>query len=685
MTRYFSKLLWVLVLLAMPLVVFAARAPVKLSATGPVDIAADSVEFNRKESTFIAKGKVELKEGTKALSADYVEYNEESGDVRAEGNVLFQDGEDVIRAERMTFNLITKEGTIEKGNIFLKKQNFYILGDEIQKTGESTYVITRGAFTTCGWDRPAWKFTAHNVDVTMEGYATTKNAFFQILNQPVFYLPWGMFPVKRERQSGLLLPEIVFSSSDGVKLAESFFWAISREQDATISLQWIERRGFKPELEYRYAFTEDLKGTWQGAIIDDMKYNHTRYRIEGEHQQQAWKGLSLKSKIDYVSDYKYLEDFGTSALERSENSVRSILFAEQSLKKSLLTAETTYFKNLLQKDNDATLQYLPFISFFTEYMSLFKETLYGDITSNFVNFERKEGDTYARMNLEPTLRLPYQLKGFNFLASGSYIGKLYAINQEGSGQDETKSFNTFKIAGDGNVPLARMYHTDLFSMGTMQSVIKPRLQYTYIPSTNVRDLPAIDASDLVVETNTITYSFNHYLNALSKQGAREVSLLEVEQTYSLSGNLPASNLYSGSGHRFSDVHARFTLVPTTTFSFANESYIDVHGDGFKTTRNTISYVQPSLFNTSLSHTYTKDLTNEVYWQLAAKYRDFEGKMHIRYSVKDSDWIDTLYSITYQPKCWSFTVTLTQSRRPNDTSIKFNFGLPGFTSKSGGIL
>ena len=648
-----------------------------------MDIAAESVEFNRKESTFTAKGKVELKEGTKTLSADHVTYNQDSGDVWAEGSVLFQDGEDVIRAERMTFNLLTKEGTIEKGDIFLKKHNFYILGDEIRKTGESTYVITRGAFTTCGWDKPAWKFTANNVNVTMEGYATTNAAFFRILDQPVFYLPWGMFPVKSERQSGLLLPELIFSSSDGVKLTESFFWAISREQDATISLQWIEQRGFKPGLEYRYAFTEDLKGTWQGTIIDDMKYNHTRYRIEGEHDQQAYKGLTLKSKIDYVSDKDYLQDFGTSALERSENSVRSTIFAEQSLKKSLLTAETTYFKNLLQKNNDATLQYLPFISFFTEYIPLFKEKLYGEITSDLVNFERKEGDTYARMTVEPTLRIPYQFKGFNFLASGSYIGKLYAVNQENPNQNETKTFNTYKIAGDANVPLARMYQTDLFNLGTMQSVIKPRLQYTFIPTNHVSNLPTIDPSDLVVETNTITYSLNHYLNALSKQGAREVSLLEVEQTYSLSGDLPASSLYSGSGHKLSDIHVRLTMVPTTTLSFANESFIDVYGEGFRTARNSFTYVQPSLFTTSVAHTYTKDLTNEMLWSLGGKYRDFEGRMHIRYSIKDSSWIDTLYSITYQPKCWSFTVTLTQSRRPNDTSIKFNVGLPGFTTKSGG--
>ena len=92
MNKYFSRLLLcALVLLAVPLVVSAAQPARFTVGGGPVDIAAESVEFNRKESTFTAKGKVELKEGTKTLSADHVTYNQDSGDVWAEGSVLFQD------------------------------------------------------------------------------------------------------------------------------------------------------------------------------------------------------------------------------------------------------------------------------------------------------------------------------------------------------------------------------------------------------------------------------------------------------------------------------------------------------------------------------------------------------------------------------------------------------------------
>ena len=46
-----------------------------------------------------------------------------------------------------------------------------------------------------------------------------------------------------------------------VKIKDAYFWAIDKDKDATIGLEYIEKRGFKPDMEFRYALKEDLKGT----------------------------------------------------------------------------------------------------------------------------------------------------------------------------------------------------------------------------------------------------------------------------------------------------------------------------------------------------------------------------------------------------------------------------------------
>ncbi len=243
-------------------------------------------------------------------------------------------------------------------------------------------------------------------------------------------MPWGVFPVKSERESGFLLPQLISSSRDGIKLTESYFWAISRDKDATFGAQYIQARGVKPAAEFRYFISNELKGIWSASIIDDREFGHYRYNIKGEHEQVITPSLTLKSKVDYVSDQDYLKDFGLTTLERSENSVKSTLFAEQSLKKSLLTAETTYFRTLVVKDNDQTFQHLPFISFFTEYIPVLKNMLYADVSSEVANYSRDQGTTFSRFSAEPSLRLPFHVNGFNFLTSTTLVERIYSDQPE---------------------------------------------------------------------------------------------------------------------------------------------------------------------------------------------------------------------------------------------------------------
>jgi len=265
-----------------------------------VDISAHSLEYDKASNVYTAKGAVELQEGTRRLTADKVVYNMNTADVEASGSVMYQDGEDFIKCERLTLYLETKTGIIEKGTIYIKQNNFTVVGEHIEKVGDQRYRLKEGQFTTCDMPNPDWKFSARDVDVTIDGYAKTKGMRFHILDKTMLYLPYGFFPVLTKRQSGFLMPEITLSSRDGVKIKDTYFWAIDKDKDATIGLEYIEARGFKPESEFRYALKEDLKGTWNFAIIDDNKYNHWRYEIKGKHEQTVFKDIRLKTNIDYV-------------------------------------------------------------------------------------------------------------------------------------------------------------------------------------------------------------------------------------------------------------------------------------------------------------------------------------------------------------------------------------------------
>ena len=344
-----------------------------------------------------------------------------------------------------------------------------------------------------------------------------------------------------------------------------------------------------------------------------------------------------------------------------------------------MTIEGSYFKNLTHKNNDYVFQYLPSISFFTEYLPILQERFYTDINAALTSFRRAEGANYTRFSLEPRLRMPLSWQGINFLINGTLYETGYTISKSDTANNSTEVRQTAKIEGDANVQFLRNYTTEFLNIGEIQSIVKPQLTYIYIPNTSFSGIPNIDPYDRMYNTNVITYSLHHYLNTMSDQKFRELSLFEIAQTYGISGNLEPSTLYDGSGSRFSNIKTKLTLYPVDNFSYTNESTINTSGNGIAVMRNSLNHKYSNLYWVNLSHYYTSSLSNELFSDIGGFYKPFEGKYQIRYSFKDGTWIDTMYQLTYRPDCWALTLALIQSTIPRDTTFRLSLDLAGITS------
>ncbi len=176
----------------------------------PVRVRADHIAYDKADDSYVAEGNVEIQQGNRKLTADFVSLKASTNEAQAKGNVVLVEGEDVLRSKEIKIDLGTNRGIILQGSLFLKKQNFTIRGEEIERQGEETYRVRKGSFTTCEGDWPAWRFTGRDTLVTLEEYATVHGAAFEIKNIPVFYSPYLIFPVKTKRQSGFLIPRIGF-------------------------------------------------------------------------------------------------------------------------------------------------------------------------------------------------------------------------------------------------------------------------------------------------------------------------------------------------------------------------------------------------------------------------------------------------------------------------------------------
>lgn len=637
-------------------------------------VEAQILEYDRALKRLIAYGEVELKEGERIFRARRVVYDIEKREIFAEGDVLVREREDFITCERLHFNLEKKTGQIVRGRIFVSKGNYSIEGEEIEKKGENSYCVRVGSLTTCDPKDPDWRFLAERADVDVGGYAKLRNLKFYMFDIPVFFLPFGIFPVKTERESGLLMPEIRLSSRDGFIFTPYLFYAIDRDKDATFSVSYIEKRGIKPGVEFRYATTPQNTGSFYTSLIEDRKYKHTRYEISGEHLLGLTKTSSLKAKLNYVSDIDYMRDFGERLNQKNESLCKSSAFLESSFPRANITFELSYMKNLREKENDHVFKYLPFFSLNSEYFPMLKGLFLFNLNSQFTNFFREKGTNYRRLTLEPSISKELSFLGLHLLFSSAYYAKFYTSDEELETRRKVQFFGTPKIETSLNAILARTY----FTLAT-RSVIKPQVRWTYIPERSFSYIPLIDPSDRIYSANILTYSISHYLSRTGEYPL-EVSSFELEQSYGLEGSLKPSTLYEGSGKRFSDIKGRLRIYAPRNLGFMNESVVNIYGEGIKKMINELKFAPYERIAFSLYHTYTKRLSEEIGFELKGFYGRFHGRYYTRYSFYNRELLESTYEMRYDPSCWSLNLKLSQTYKPKETSIKLDFDLKGITDK-----
>ena len=285
--------------------------------TTPITIEADMLSYDRESNVYTAEGDVRIIRGAAVLTADLVRLNAVSKEALAEGNVVYYDGENRVEADRVELNIDTQTGILYNGMIFYAEKHFYVSGEEMEKTGDVTYRALRGSLTSCDGEIPAWRITGRKTEVTVGGYAKVWDGVFRVKDVPIMYIPYGVYPVKTERQTGFLMPSFGTSSDDGFSFTLPFYWAINKSMDATIIGDVMTNRGLKVGLEYRYSLAEDLYGQINYSFIEDHnrddpdtgdRMTDFRWAFSFDHSQTLPGGIQALVDINMVSDDDYIDD-----------------------------------------------------------------------------------------------------------------------------------------------------------------------------------------------------------------------------------------------------------------------------------------------------------------------------------------------------------------------------------------
>ncbi len=672
------------------------KIPTEISKEeGPVEIEADQLIYDQIEKVYQAHGSVEVARGDISLKADHAQMNRITKEVKAWGNVVLREGEDVIECERLEVNLETRLGKIYKARLFLKEQNFHIEGLEAEKLGENHYRIREGSLTTCDEKKPPWKFTVKELEVKemiVGGWGIAKGPVFHIKDIPVLYFPYGIFPVRTERQSGFLIPRLGYSKKYGPEIKNGFYWAMAKNMDTTLTVDWMGERGVKGGLEYRYALTRETKGEVNLYYIDDRYIKKDRYAVFAQHQQKLPYEFYLKWNINHVSDIHYVRDFDEDLPEeakidsRSRRQLRSNLFGGKNWDRFSLLLDHAVYRDLIKVSNDETLQKLPQISFFAHPQSLFRTPLFYEITSSYTNFWREKGVEAQRGDLFP--RISYPLRLFNVLKLESILGlreTLYRIYDDP--WNRLKGWESRETLEAGVEVSAEFYKifeahsfsklSNLYQVSRWMHTIEPMIKYSYSPRVHQSKLPLFDEVDRMPYTNQITYGITQRLVGRPlkegvSSGPYEYAKLKVFQSFSLGD--PIQRETSGKGRHFSNIQAEMWLNFGPYLSAKTDVEFNPFHGRFDILNGVITVKdrRDDMIQVEYRSTKLPNLERVKAINLHARVKTIPPLYlfgSFRYNLLEGIRTESIYGAQYQAQCWTLAATIEDRNRSPDHTQK----------------
>ena len=306
--------------------------------------------------------------------------------------VFIEKGHEPIYGNFLHYDFRKKRGKINYGKTQMPPG--YYRGEQINKISDKTLLVKDGYFTSCEYiDEPHFYFKRDKMRVIINDKIIAKPVYLYIADMPVMVIPFGVFPNKRGRHSGIVIPTYGESSYGGRFLKNiGYYWAPNDYFDATFLTDYYEKLAFNFKTELNYAMRYILNGKFAGYYLPKDPYTgkkKERWAVEINHSHQIDPTLRIAASGKFQSDKDLARELSSDFNRRTEQILTSNLTISKSFKgtKNSMSINMTRTENL----QNGNLSYtIPNIRF-----SRSQSTLYETITGKNV---RGKSTWYQNIN-----------------------------------------------------------------------------------------------------------------------------------------------------------------------------------------------------------------------------------------------------------------------------------------------
>ena len=540
------------------------------------------------------------------IHADKMTINFKTKDVVAQGHVIIDQGPNRIVADQAYYNLDSKLGTFFNATGMMDPSlNF--TGSKIEKTGETSYHLENGVFTSCDLDRPSWSFHVKSADITLDDYAHMHDFTFHARKLPIFWAPLLVWPTKPDRSRGFLIPRLLFSNRFGQRLEVGYFLPIGDSADVTAYAD-LNTKGYNGlGVDVRYLPNSNIKlGELSAYTVHDAGSGNQQWRYNYKHSQENLPG-GFRGVVD-------MEDFSDLGFFRNYDRDPRIHTLSQVYSSAYLTKNRpTYSLNILTDRRDIILgtgndrqrfEQLPSLQFRVYPKRLADTPFYFSLESSashlaMTNLTNIANADYERADVFPTLSMQVRTPPWFSIRPQISVRETYYTNslradllRNALGQELLTDQSLTRAYAQGQVEVvgpsfSRVFDVAVGGFSKFKHVIEPRITYLY--TTDVKDqsrvipFDTVDTPFLPIVQNSVQYELTQRIigkEAGPNGNSREVLSFALRQSASLSkpftnatgGSLGSGSLTPGDS-KLTPLVASLHFNPYQTITFdASTSY-----------------------------------------------------------------------------------------------------------------
>lgn len=239
------------------------------------------------------------------LHADYIEIGFVSQELYATGVAdttgnfsgfpIFKQGETSFKAHEIKYNFKTTKGIISQ--VITVEGEGFIHGEKVKRLDDNTSFIKKGKYTTCELDHPHFEISFTKAKVIPDDKIVMGPAYLSFGGIPTpLAIPFGYFPLKKGRSSGIIMPTIGESNNRGFYLENfGYYFGISDNIDLLLAGDIYTNGSWAAKVRSNYVVRYKCTGkldvsfaqNFFGEKYTPSRYNTNDFKFYWSHKQDA--------------------------------------------------------------------------------------------------------------------------------------------------------------------------------------------------------------------------------------------------------------------------------------------------------------------------------------------------------------------------------------------------------------